>query len=522
MECKICHKEMKSALSMCTHLTKSHAMTPKEYFDKYVKNDGDDVCKQCGKPTTFKGFGKGYNKFCSRKCSAVYIKEHPEINAAKYEAYKKTMMATYGVSNCAELESVKESRKKTMNERYGVDFYSQASDFADKTKKTNLERYGKTSYIATEAFQEKLRASNMERIGVPYNFCKRTESATENYKEILSKCGCTLISFDNKKSITYKCDSCGAICTEQDLFVKSRIALGVTACSICIKKDDNVSIAENQLREFVESLGVKTTHYGRNFLGKYGADIVSEDHKIIIEYDGVHWHSELYKPDDYHLEKTETGIKMGYRVIHVFSDEWLFKQDIVKSRIRNAFGLNTSHRIFARKCSVVKVEDTDARKFLTENHIQGYCACSDRYGLMYEGELVAVMTFGKSRFENDVTELLRFCTKIDVSVPGGAGRLFSAFVNEHKDIDFIVSYADRRWSSQNAFYNKIGFSFARTTPPNYHYVENERRVNRMEYQKAKLVAEGADPNKSERQIMEERGIYRIYDCGNDRFEWHRH
>ena len=180
MECQICHKEFSKAHPMCTHILKTHNMSPKDYFDKYVKNVGDDVCKQCGKPTVFKGFGKGYNQFCSRKCSAVYIKEHPELNAAKIEACRKTMMKEYGVLNCAELESVKEARKKTMNERYGVDFYSQTSGYADEVKKTNLERYGKTSYAATEEFQKHLRECNMKRIGVPYQYCLKNKDKYAN------------------------------------------------------------------------------------------------------------------------------------------------------------------------------------------------------------------------------------------------------------------------------------------------------------------------------------------------------
>ena len=33
------------------------------------------------------------------------------------------------------------------------------------------------------------------------------------------------------------------------------------------------------------------------------------------------------------------------------------------------------------------------------------------------------------------------------------------------------------------------------------------------YRKDKLISEGFDPNKTEHEIMLERGIYRIYDCG---------
>ena len=43
----------------------------------------------------------------------------------------------------------------------------------------------------------------------------------------------------------------------------------------------------------------------------------------------------------------------------------------------------------------------------------------------------------------------------------------------------------------------------------------------MKYQKHKLVAMGADPNKTEHEIMQSLKYYRIYDCGNIKFEYKR-
>ena len=77
----------------------------------------------------------------------------------------------------------------------------------------------------------------------------------------------------------------------------------------------------------------------------------------------------------------------------------------------------------------------------------------------------------------------------------------------------IISYADRRWSVGN-LYQKIGFDFVKKTEPNYFYVKNKKREYRFKYRKDILVKEGFDVTKSESQIMEERGIHRIYDCGH--------
>ncbi len=39
----------------------------------------------------------------------------------------------------------------------------------------------------------------------------------------------------------------------------------------------------------------------------------------------------------------------------------------------------------------------------------------------------------------------------------------------------------------------------------------------MNFQKSKLVKEGFDPNKTEAEIMFERGFDRIWDCGSMKF-----
>ena len=46
-------------------------------------------------------------------------------------------------------------------------------------------------------------------------------------------------------------------------------------------------------------------------------------------------------------------------------------------------------------------------------------------------------------------------------------------------------------------------------------------LERYGFAKHKLVEEGFDPNKTADQIMIERGIYKIYDCGNLKYVWPR-
>lgn len=81
-------------------------------------------------------------------------------------------------------------------------------------------------------------------------------------------------------------------------------------------------------------------------------DIYLPDYKLAIEYNGLYWHSEQAGLDkNYHIDKTMTCEEKGIRLIHVFSDDWEFKKEIVKSRLRSILGFN-SNRIGARKCTI--------------------------------------------------------------------------------------------------------------------------------------------------------------------------
>jgi hypothetical protein len=228
----------------------------------------------------------------------------------------------------------------------------------------------------------------------------------------------------------------------------------------------------------------------------------------------------LYKSNDYHLKKTEECEKQGIHLIHVFEDDWIYKQDIVKSRIMSL--LCKSEKIYARKCEIKEIKDNKLVKdFLETNHLQGYIGAKVKLGLYFEEKLVSLMTFGNLRksmgkkSSHNTYELIRFCNELNVNIIGGASKLLKYFVKNYKPEE-IISYADRSWSQGN-LYKKLGFEFVCKTRPNYYYVIDGHKKYRFSFRKDILVKNGYDPKKSEHQIMNDRKIYRIYDSGHLKF-----
>ena len=66
--CKICGKKLKSTKSM-SHVKTIHNMEIKEYYDKFLRKDGEGFCFNCKEETKFLGVKIGYQKFCSLSCS---------------------------------------------------------------------------------------------------------------------------------------------------------------------------------------------------------------------------------------------------------------------------------------------------------------------------------------------------------------------------------------------------------------------------------------------------------------------
>ena len=526
LECKANGKCVKfeKVCSMGTHLWKTHGMSSQQYYDKYLRKPGEGICPECGKPTLFRTLGKGYLEFCSKKCSAKYIASDCERNAHKAGALKETMRKQHNVDNPAQLESVKRKRKDTMKNKYDVEYYSQSRDFKEKYHDSCFARFGEISYAKTPEWLERVKKTNNAKYGADFWVKNRLKISTDYYNREFAKYDCHVVAHPDKVHLTYTCDKCGRTMEDTIFFVNARIHVKITPCYHCLPKRNFRSGSEINVETFVRSLGIEPSHHERSFLGEYGADIVCEQEKVIIEFDGLHWHTDEFHDKDYHLMKTEYAESMGYQLVHIFSDEWERHEDIVKSRLCQLLHRNIpgrSRRIYARNCELVELSVGETREFMDRCHIQGYCADKYRYGLMYQGQIVAAMTFGTSRFARNEIELLRYCNDLFTNVVGGGSRLLAHFLNTHtlENHMRLVTYADRRWSNRNAFYTKLGFTLDSVTEPNYYYVNGSIRESRMKYQKHKLVEMGYDASKSEHEIMREIGIYRIYDCGNFKYIW---
>lgn len=254
----------------------------------------------------------------------------------------------------------------------------------------------------------------------------------------------------------------------------------------------------------------------KSILAPKHLDIVLPDLGVAIEFNGMFYHQENKCNKFYHLNKTKGVEDFGYKLVHIYDSEWITKRDIVESRLRSILG--TSTKVYARNTILKPIEFP--KEFLDVNHIQGGGAPSSiNYGLFFDEELIAVMTFSKPKFnKTDIYdyELVRYCSILNVTVVGGASKLLKKFCKEHPGTR-VMSYADKRWST-GGMYKTLGFEHLRDTEPNYVYYKNSFNIlNRYACTKPKLQDRFPSIYKEELtqdEILQLAGYSKVYDCGN--------
>lgn len=298
-------------------------------------------------------------------------------------------------------------------------------------------------------------------------------------------------------------------------------------CTKCNPILENSSILENELKNFIKSLNVNYVENDTSILDNHlEIDVYLPNNKFGIEFNGAYWHSDLFKDNNYHNNKTNDCESKGIQLLHIFDDEWMYKKDIIKSMIKSKLNIDIV-KIFARKCRIKEVDNDTCVNFLNANHIQGSVNTLIRIGLYYEDELISVMCFEKCRkglgnIDNNINyyNLNRFCSKLNTRVIGGASKLLSYFIKTYNP-ENIITYADRRYS-QGKLYDSLGFEKLVINKPSYFYFNNNKKIryHRFNYRKDALIRLGwYDENKSINEMLIERNICKIYDCGTIKYQY---
>lgn len=481
------------------------------------------------------------------------------------EKVLQTNLERYGVENPLQSEEIKAKVRQTNLERYGVECTLNNPDVHRKVIASNIERYGVENPFASEEVQQTIRDTLMERYGVD-NPLKSDEIKDRVYATNLERYGTrtynqSIISLQTQLSDPSKADNfiefkndirsyiVGHFDTKPTLDqVAESIGVCMATVSAYITKTNCQDLIqyrplkmESEIFDCIKEIVPDTAIilHTRSIISPYEIDMYLPEYKIGFECNPTYTHNssmDAYaendrKPIGYHRMKSDLAKKNGIFLFHIFGYEWASRKEQILSMIRNILG-KTKTKIYARKTEIFELDNKTCCEFLEENHLQGFTNASVRLGLKYNGELVSVMTFNKIRgtigYTDSVTEntyeLSRFCNRLNMSVVGGASKLFKYF-KDHYDFDEVISFADIAHVKGN-LYETLGFKAVNVSDPSYCWSNpnNEHMINRVSAQKSNIQRLFPDENldiekHTESEIMISHGFVKVYDCGKIRYSY---
>lgn len=481
--------------------TKGRRTKANEFFDK-------DACMKCR--------GKKREDICEKKYGVrnqfqrqeikektkttsleKYGTERPMQSDQVKEKSKKTCLERYGVESAMQSQEIKDRHKQVCLDKYGVENVSSLNFVKQKRKQTNLELYGNEYYLSSKhcrdrikqkynvdnVFQldwikEKIKESNIRKYGVDHLM-----KSPEHHEARLIKGQKTRIERGQIKVFKSKQIKDWA---KETGYSKSRFGVLVKqyGWDQAIRMTPTMSSLEVSMQNILNELGASYKSQIR--VDNYVADFVIDD--LIIECDGLFWHSEKHKKNNYHVKKRISYIENGFAPLFFRQDEILNKPEVVSSIIRNKLG--TNNRIYARKCEIVNLTKQDAKEFLRKNHLMGNGG-GDSLGLIHNGEIVSCLQL---RNKGELKEISRYCNVLNTSVVGGFTRLIK---NEPKLFTFI----DLRYGS-GSYLEEMGFEKMKFYP-SFRWTDGTETFHRMKF-----------PNNT----GYENKLYKIWDCGQLRYQ----
>ena len=329
------------------------------------------LCKNCNNPLKVEKAIYGKHIYCCKQCAD----ESPE----KLQKQKQTCIKLYGAQTPLLNAQCKKKTIKTCREKFNNDMFAGSKCYRQtvsspfnneevrkKSIETKKQRYGDDfGKVIFEKSKLDIQQTNIEKYGVPYvlmnkkkfNETKETMQQKYNsdnyfssydclrrknkrsYKKILSwnEFVKPLFTFDEYKGKSqiykWKCTKCGNIFESKIYFTGLGKNRQIPRCEICFP-NQATSIAEKELADFIKSIyNDKVLTNDRALLKQYELDIVLPQINLAIEFNGIYWHS--LKDKNYHLHKTELCQKKGYRLIHIWQDEWIDDKYSIMNKLKS-------------------------------------------------------------------------------------------------------------------------------------------------------------------------------------------
>lgn len=279
----------------------------------------------CGNMLKFIDINKGYRQYCSNSCKAN--------DQTLLEITKQRNIEKFGVDNPMKSSTIKKKQKAKLKEKYGVDNAFQIDEVKQKVLRTNREKWG-VDYLSQlpdkrQSLSEKMklnssRFNSINKINLEQRLLRKFNKLNLDFISIV------------ETSIYLACCQKGHEFQIHKNMLNDRTRNKNTICTICnpIKSGSD---GENQLYQFIE--GIYSGTIIRNYRDSYEIDVFLPDLNIGFEFNGIYWHSSIYRDKFYHRDKLKYFADKGIEIFYVWEDEWLNNDEIVKSYIKTILAI---------------------------------------------------------------------------------------------------------------------------------------------------------------------------------------
>ena len=156
-KCDLCDKSYPTTRGMYQHYFKTHHLSCKIYYDKFIKKPDEGICANpnCNNNTAFINGLIGYKKYCSCKC------------ATSDETYKnnkiKNCLKIQGVRSTNELTEVKKKKEETCMKNNGVKSPWQSKEIYKKVQETYIKNHGYLNNLSDQNFRKIVENTNLRK-----------------------------------------------------------------------------------------------------------------------------------------------------------------------------------------------------------------------------------------------------------------------------------------------------------------------------------------------------------------------
>ncbi len=451
-----------------------------------------DSCKKCASKKREESCLKKYGTKTASGSKAVKEKASQTKggNGRAIEDFHEQITEMYKNTSINEIAKKLGLARTTLSgymRKIGLDT---TGNIQDKAQRTCLRKYGTPHYLQSKKGQEHFKRSCKEKYGHenPFdNLELRKKTVQKRQETLIRKYGVKDILNDGPKKEEYKEKR------RQARIAKGQIIYERKDVPQWIKEGSTgLETLRKNLKSILDKIGVPyNTHV---YIDGKIADFVIND--LVIEVDGLYWHSDKIIPDrNYHAKKRLHYIDNGYRPLFFREDEVHNKPDIITSIIKNKLGL--SKRVWARKCSVKQRRRNIGHDFMRHNHLMGRVA-GDTFTLSLNDDILSCITI--KRLRGNHYEISRFAHKIGYSVVGGFSKLIR-FVHCSLNMESLTTFIDLRYGD-GLYLNDLGFDY-QGEHLSFKWTDFRQTFHRMKFR----GNEGYG-----------KGLYKIYDCGQAKYQ----